>query len=134
MASPDERLLVAFDIGTHCSSVAYALVRPGEPVHVQSVKKWPDQAQNESAVRSVVAYQGSTAVAFGATADLHAPAGSTVVDWFKLHVHPGSLREAVEPALRGLPRLPVSVLKIYYDFATYLFKHFVSVGRPHCRC
>ena len=127
MSALAEKLIVAFDIGTHCSSVAYAHVRPGQPVEVRSVKKWPDQPANESAVRSVVAYSDGEPVAFGATADREAPADSIVVDWFKLHVHPESLRDAVKPALRDLPALPVGVLKIYRDFATYLFKHFMHV-------
>lgn len=83
-----------------------------------------------------MAYEGGRPVAFGAeAAEYDGMDGYHIAKWFKLHLHPESMKAVDEPPVYGsltnasptfeIPALPasVSLKKIYADLLGYLFDH-----------
>ncbi|OSX61856.1 hypothetical protein POSPLADRAFT_1145484 [Postia placenta MAD-698-R-SB12] len=125
------KLVIAFDVGTTYSGIAYALLDPGEVPKIQGVTRFPGQenAAGDSKIPSILYYNPDGSVrAVGAEAALPSLSldaedeGLYFVEWFKLHLRPGAL--ASEDAIRSrVPPLPFgkSVTDIFADFMAYLF-------------
>ncbi|CAG7852131.1 SubName: Full=Uncharacterized protein {ECO:0000313/EMBL:CCA70381.1} [Serendipita indica DSM 11827] len=135
----DERLVVAIDLGTTFSAVSYCHMFPNSAPAVRIVNKWPGQEEvaGDSKIPSLVAYEASRPIAYGAEALEYADTeGYYVARWFKLHLHPDSMKVVDEPPVYGsvtnvsptfeIPPLPpsVSLKQIYAHLLGYLFDHF----------
>ncbi|OJT02592.1 Heat shock 70 kDa protein 12B [Trametes pubescens] len=126
------KLVVAMDIGTTYSGVAYAFLDPGETPKIQGITRYPGQenAAGDSKIPSILYYRrDGTVHSIGAEAahpgiELEAEDEDLVfVEWFKLHLRPETL-DSKEIKRRDLPPLPEgkSVLDVFADFARYLFQ------------
>ncbi|PCH36683.1 hypothetical protein WOLCODRAFT_157381 [Wolfiporia cocos MD-104 SS10] len=125
------KLILAFDVGTTYSGVAYALLDPGATPQIVGVTRFPGQesAVGDSKIPSILYYSSDGAVrACGAEAklpqvvDKAEDEGWTLVEWFKLHLRPTSLKS--EEAIRArIPPLPwgKTVIDVFADFLQYLF-------------
>ncbi|CCA74290.1 hypothetical protein PIIN_08243 [Serendipita indica DSM 11827] len=131
-----ERLILAMDIGTTNTAVSFIHAYPGRRVEVKMVAKWPGQeeAVGDSKIPTIVAYRNGEPIAFGAEAQEYlGDEEYTIAKWFKLHLHPQSMRlEDAPPAysrhpnhadLTEIPPLPTGVtLKgVYSSFMRYLY-------------
>ncbi|KAI0824355.1 hypothetical protein BC628DRAFT_1322727 [Trametes gibbosa] len=128
---PARKLVVAMDIGTTYSGVAYAVLDPGQIPKIQGVTRFPGQenAAGDSKIPSILYYRrDGTVYAIGAEAalpgiELDAEDEDLLyVEWFKLHLRPESL-DSDEIKRRDLPALPEgkTVLDVFVDFTRYLF-------------
>jgi hypothetical protein len=128
-----EKLVIAIDCGTTQSGVAYSYLFPGGQQSVQRVLQWPGQQaqRGEAKIPTVVWYdQDGTAQAFGAEAlstrimNQAEDDGWDLVEHFKLHLHPVTMRTEYNI---NVPTLPTSggltLERIYADFFGYLFRH-----------
>ncbi|KAN0086227.1 hypothetical protein V8E55_007361 [Tylopilus felleus] len=122
------KLVLAFDIGTTYSSVAYSILESYRTPEVFSVTRFPAQgiARADSKVPSLLYYDKSGALkAAGAevlTSDVIQTAqteGWTKADLWKLHLCPSHLASS----LNELPPLPPgkSAVDVLTDFIKYLF-------------
>ncbi|KAL1941016.1 hypothetical protein VTO73DRAFT_7652 [Trametes versicolor] len=129
---PVRKLVVAMDIGTTYSGVAYAFLDPGEVPKIQGVTRFPGQenAAGDSKIPSILYYrQDGTVHSVGAEAaipgiELEAEDEDLVfVEWFKLHLRPETL-DSNEIKRHDLPPLPKGkgVLDVFADFTRYLFR------------
>ncbi|KIM25122.1 hypothetical protein M408DRAFT_223772 [Serendipita vermifera MAFF 305830] len=98
------------------------------------VNKWPGQPESvgSSKIPTLVAYRNGQCKACGAEALEYVDESAyTVAKWFKLHLHPSSMRTSDLPPPYGsqsgsssfeVPPLPpsVSIEKVYADFMKYL--------------
>ncbi|KAI0773051.1 hypothetical protein BD413DRAFT_656213 [Trametes elegans] len=125
------KLVMAMDIGTTFSGVAYAILDPGEAPKIQGITRFPGQenAAGDSKIPSILYYRrDGTVHSIGAEAaqpgmELEAEDEDLVfVEWFKLHLRPDSL-DSNEIKRRDLPPLPEgkTVLHVFADFTRYLF-------------
>ncbi|KAI0367126.1 hypothetical protein BV20DRAFT_1055106 [Pilatotrama ljubarskyi] len=128
---PVRKLVVAMDVGTTYSGVAYAILDPGEIPKILGVTRFPGQenAAGDSKIPSILYYrQDGTVHSVGAEAaqpgmELEAEDEDLIfVEWFKLHLRPETL-DSDEVKRRDLPPLPSgkSVLDVFADFTGYLF-------------
>ncbi|KAF9817090.1 hypothetical protein IEO21_03672 [Rhodonia placenta] len=128
---PTRKLVIAFDVGTTYSGVAYALLNPGEVPRIQGVTRFPGQenAAGDSKVPSILYYNPDGSVkAIGAEAALPSIAldaedeGLHFVEWFKLHLRPRTLpsEDAIQSKVPPLP-LGKTVTDVFADFLRYLF-------------
>ncbi|KAG8813937.1 hypothetical protein FRC17_001373, partial [Serendipita sp. 399] len=119
----EENIVVALDIGT--------------THNVRSVIKWPGQADasGDSKIPTLVAYQGTQAKLFGAEArEVIDDDAYTISKWFKLHLHPESMKIADQPPPYGsnvstparieVPPLPagVTLMEVYSSFIKYMYE------------
>ncbi|EIW54761.1 uncharacterized protein TRAVEDRAFT_50899 [Trametes versicolor FP-101664 SS1] len=129
---PCRKLVVAMDIGTTYSGVAYAFLDPGETPKIQGITRFPGQenAAGDSKIPSILYYRRDGSVhSVGAEAahpgiELEAEDENLVfVEWFKLHLRPETL-DSKEIKRRDLPPLPEgkSLLDVFADFTRYLFQ------------
>ncbi|KAF9812314.1 hypothetical protein IEO21_06256 [Rhodonia placenta] len=128
---PHRKLVIAFDVGTTFSGIAYSLLDPGEAPQVHGVTRFPGQenAAGDSKIPSILYYNLDGSVrAVGAEAALPHLAldaedeGLLFIEWFKLHLRPSAL--ASEDAIKArVPPLPLnkSVVDVFADFLRYLF-------------
>ncbi|KAI8977711.1 hypothetical protein BD414DRAFT_538976 [Trametes punicea] len=125
------KLVIAMDIGTTYSGVAYTILDPGEVPKIQGVTRFPGQenAAGDSKIPSILYYrQDGTVHSVGAEAaqpgmELEAEdEGLVFVSWFKLHLRPQTLDSEGIWRL-DLPPLPAgkSVTDVFADFMRYLF-------------
>ncbi|KAL6306646.1 hypothetical protein BKA93DRAFT_133315 [Sparassis latifolia] len=125
------KLVLAFDVGTTYSGVAYAILDPGEVPKIQGVTRFPGQenAAGDSKIPSILYYdQDGKVRAVGAEAalpnmDLQVEDEDLIfVEWFKLHLRPDSL-DSGEVNKDVLPPLPPkkTVVDVFGDFLKYLF-------------
>ncbi|CAG7852393.1 SubName: Full=Uncharacterized protein {ECO:0000313/EMBL:CCA74286.1} [Serendipita indica DSM 11827] len=136
--SGNETLVVAMDLGTTHTGASFTYLYPGEKPKVHLVTLWPGQPEASGAAKipTFVAYRGTTAVTCGQEADEYLEDDEYVVArWFKLHLHPESMKQADEPPRYGsssnfssrleIPPLPrgVTIQTVYVDFMKYLFSH-----------
>jgi hypothetical protein len=111
--------------------VAYAYLYPQGPQYPQRVTRWPGQEaqKSETKIPSIVWYDGSgKARAFGAEArtsaveDEAAEQEWELVQFFKLHLHPETMRAHNSIQVPPLPA-GITLEQIYKDFLGYLFRH-----------
>ncbi|KAG8837726.1 hypothetical protein FRC18_008228 [Serendipita sp. 400] len=136
----EEKIVIAIDLGTTHSAVSYSYLYPDDLPQVRLVTKWPGQpeASGDSKIPTLVAYQGSNLIACGAeAADYLGDPEFQIARWFKLHLHPDSMKIADEPPPYAsvsspsfahsieIPALPpgAPLNRIYSDFLKYLFDH-----------
>ncbi|KAI0628133.1 hypothetical protein C8Q77DRAFT_1162430 [Trametes polyzona] len=126
------KLVIAMDVGTTYSGVAYAVLDPGEVPKIQGITRFPGQenAAGDSKIPSILYYRrDGTVHSVGAEAampgmELEAEDEDLVfVEWFKLHLRPETL-DSEEIKRRELPPLPKgkTVLDVFADFTRYLFR------------
>ncbi|OSC99572.1 hypothetical protein PYCCODRAFT_1394827 [Trametes coccinea BRFM310] len=125
------KLVVAMDVGTTYSGVAYAILDPGEVPQIQGITRFPGQenAAGSSKIPSILYYRrDGTVHSAGAEAaqpgmELEAEDEDLVfVEWFKLHLRPERL-DSGQIRRQDLPPLPhgKTVLDVFADFLRYLF-------------
>ncbi|KAI0656113.1 hypothetical protein C8Q70DRAFT_391425 [Cubamyces menziesii] len=125
------KLVVAIDVGTTYSGVAYAVLDPGVVPNIQGVKRFPGQENmaGDSKIPSILYYRrDGTMHSAGAEAaqpgmELEAEDEDLqLVSWFKLHLRPERL-DSGEIKRSELPPLPEgkTVLDVFADFLRYLF-------------
>ncbi|CDO71998.1 hypothetical protein BN946_scf184943.g33 [Trametes cinnabarina] len=133
------KLVVAMDVGTTYSGVAYAILDPGEVPQIQGITRFPGQenAAGSSKIPSILYYRrDGTVHSVGAEAarpgiELEAEDEDLVfVEWFKLYLRPERL-DSEEMKRRDLPPLPQgkSILDVFADVLRYLFactKRYIS--------
>ncbi|KAG8807374.1 hypothetical protein FRC17_004491 [Serendipita sp. 399] len=124
-----EAIILAFDIGTTHSAVSFSHAYPGDSPSVRPVVKWPGQpeASGDSKIPTIIAYQDGQAKFFGAEARELDEEEYEIARWFKLRLHPESMK--VEPSHNGfdeleVPPLPrgVSLFQVYTDFIQYIYR------------
>lgn len=125
------KLVIAFDVGTTYSGVAYALLESGQTPQIQGVTRFPGQenAAGNSKIPSIMYYNPDGSVrAVGAEAALPGLALDAedqnlhFVEWFKLHLRPRTL--ASEDAIKSrVPPLPLrkTVVDVFADFMAYMY-------------
>ncbi|EKM51025.1 uncharacterized protein PHACADRAFT_128701 [Phanerochaete carnosa HHB-10118-sp] len=129
---PSRKLVLAFDVGTTYSGVAYATLDPGETPKIQAVTRFPGQSNSDFKIPSVLLYtQDGQVRAVGAEAkdprmemaiedeDL------ILVEWFKLHLVPSSMESSI--GLKDLDvqhKLPPgkTIVEVFADFLSYMYK------------
>ncbi|KAG8846525.1 hypothetical protein FRB91_000708 [Serendipita sp. 411] len=145
----DEKIIIAIDLGTTHSAVSFTHAYPGSVVDVRMVTKWPGQpeAAGDSKIPTLVAYKNRAVVACGAEArDYVGDEEYEVAKWFKLHLHPDSMKISDAPPAYGsnetgtptieIPPLPtgVNLTQVYVAFLQYMFtctKTFFETNTPN---
>jgi hypothetical protein len=126
-----EKIVIAIDCGTTQSGVAYSYLYPEGQQTVQRILQWPGQEahRGEAKIPSVLWYDSSgSAQAFGAEALSTAMRNRaedkswTLVEHFKLHLHPVTMRATHNIVVDPLPA-GVKLEKVYADFLGYLYRH-----------
>ncbi|KAG8752843.1 hypothetical protein FRC14_006669 [Serendipita sp. 396] len=135
----NEKIIVAIDLGTTHSAVCFAHACPGSEINIRTVTRWRGQPESagDSKIPTLVAYKQGKLVACGAEArDYLGEEEYEVSRWFKLHLHPDSMKISDHPPTYGsstntspmkeIPPLPsnVSLTKVYSDFLRYMFGGF----------
>ncbi|EUC60271.1 heat shock 70 kDa protein 12A [Rhizoctonia solani AG-3 Rhs1AP] len=127
----ETKLVVAIDIGTTQSGVAFTFLESGRDQVIHRISSWPGQAAHnlQAKVPTLVWYDASKkAVSFGAECllpDVELEAEDerwSLAKHFKLHLHPSDMKAKHAFKLDALPP-GVSLRQIYSDFMGYLFKH-----------
>ncbi|KAG8791408.1 hypothetical protein FRC16_000428, partial [Serendipita sp. 398] len=144
-----EKIVVAMDIGTTQSAdrntftaaVAYAHLYPQALPQVSLVTQWPQQAiaSGSAKIPTLVLYQNGEYVTCGqeAVKKMEDDMENTysVAKWFKLHLHPETIKASRgpnSPPPLQIPDLPSGIDKerVYIDVIKYLFintkRHFVE--------
>ncbi|PVF91015.1 hypothetical protein CPB86DRAFT_746070 [Serendipita vermifera] len=134
----NENIVISMDIGTTQSAVSFSHLYPGEFPIVQLVTRWPGQESftGDAKIPTMVAYQDGTAKGFGVEAAGYKDDDEyEVAHWFKLHLHPDTMKESDLPPAYGsnsnrhplfeIPPLPcgVELRTVYSDFIKYLYDH-----------
>ncbi|KAG8813319.1 hypothetical protein FRC17_001607, partial [Serendipita sp. 399] len=138
-----ENIIVSIDLGTthsQCPYLAFKLVLlTANGWHVRMVTRWRGQpeAAGDSKIPTIVAYKEGRVVACGAEArDYMGDERYEFSRWFKLHLHPDSMKISDQPPEYGssnnssptieIPDLPtnVTLIRVYSDFMRYLFGGF----------
>ncbi|GBE79274.1 hypothetical protein SCP_0204720 [Sparassis crispa] len=125
------KLVLAFDVSTTYSGIAYAILDPGEVPKIQGVTRFPGQenAAGDSKIQSILYYDRDGRVrAVGAEVALPSmnlqveDEDLLFVEWFKLHLRPDFL-DSGEVNKNVLPPLPLkkTVIDVFGDFLKYLF-------------
>ncbi|KAG9048625.1 hypothetical protein FS842_000354 [Serendipita sp. 407] len=130
-----EKIVISMDIGTTQTAVSYShLIPQSKP----TVTQWPGQAASSGAakIRSLVGYENAVCKACGEEAsEMLFEDRENVAIWFKLNLHPDSIKNASIPPPYGsnsnqslrleIPSLPegVTINQVYRDFLNYLFRH-----------
>ncbi|KAI0783016.1 hypothetical protein C8Q75DRAFT_836734 [Abortiporus biennis] len=122
------KLVLAFDVGTTFSGIAYTILDPGEVPKIQAVTRFPAQANGDFKIPSVLWYtQNGEVRAAGAEAELdefrlEAEDDNLVRVEFKLHLRPshGKSSRSKDDVAPPLP-LGKTVLDVFADFLGYLF-------------
>ncbi|CAE6446619.1 Heat shock 70 kDa protein 12A OS=Homo sapiens GN=HSPA12A PE=1 SV=2 [Rhizoctonia solani AG-1 IB] len=127
----ENKIVVGIDIGTTQSGVAFAFLEKDQEQKIQRVTHWPGQEAQAlaSKIPTLVWYNtDKEAVSFGAEAlspqaeDDAEDNGWQLAKHFKLHLHPGSMRNEHGLDLDPLPP-GISLLRVYSDFLGYLIRH-----------
>ncbi|CAE6368516.1 unnamed protein product [Rhizoctonia solani] len=127
----DDKIVVAIDLGTTQSGMAFTFLQNGVEFVIHRVTRWPGQEcqMTQSKIPTLVWYDSNMeAVSFGAEAlspEIQEKAEDN--DWalakhFKLHLFPENIKARHIMNLDPLP-LGVSLLQIYTDYLSYLLKH-----------
>ncbi|KAG8790302.1 hypothetical protein FRC17_007218, partial [Serendipita sp. 399] len=96
----EEKIVIAMDIGTTHTGVSYVYCYPGQKPRVNLVTLWPGQATASGAAKipTYVVYKGTRLETCGQEADAYLDDRDyTIAKWFKLHLHPESMKQADTP-------------------------------------
>ncbi|KIM25124.1 hypothetical protein M408DRAFT_26524 [Serendipita vermifera MAFF 305830] len=136
-----EMVALAFDIGTTSSAVSYTYLYPNDYARANVVTRWPGQPESVGSskacqlmelIPTLLAYRNGECKAIGAEALEHVDDSYyDMAKWFKLHLHPPSMKRSNQPPPYGslsgassfeIPPLPPSVTfeQVYADFMRYL--------------
>ncbi|PVF93794.1 hypothetical protein CPB86DRAFT_741882 [Serendipita vermifera] len=136
--SGEEGLVICMDIGTTHSTVSFVYLYKGEYPMIRLVTRWPGQesASGDAKIPTIIAYQNGIVQAIGAEAiEYRDDSDYEMAHWFKLHLHPDTMKESGLPPPYGsppnstsafdIPALPtgVDLRKVYSDFIQYLYNH-----------
>ncbi|KAF8603201.1 hypothetical protein BDV93DRAFT_493856 [Ceratobasidium sp. AG-I] len=133
------RIILGIDIGTTQTAVSFTHLFKGGPQSIHRVSGWPGQEAQKggSKIPTLVYYDSNNqAVCFGAealqpeTLDTAEDEGWALAQYFKLHLHPQSMRAQDNITLCPLP-FGVSLATIYTDFLDYLLQHTQSYFEDH---
>ncbi|KAI0783018.1 hypothetical protein C8Q75DRAFT_811243 [Abortiporus biennis] len=120
----NRKLVLAFDIGTTYSAVAYSILDPGIEPKIQTVTRYPGQENGDSKIPSVLYYtqngqmRSAGAEAISSAMKIEAEDDDLIfVEWFKLHLRPNALVD-VTPQPLPLRKSPIDVST---DFLGYLY-------------
>ncbi|EJD54462.1 hypothetical protein AURDEDRAFT_110099 [Auricularia subglabra TFB-10046 SS5] len=132
----DEKLVFGLDVGTTMSAVSFCHLQVGAHPRVRLVTKWPGQedAAGDCKLPTLVRYNTKgEPVSYGADA-LENAAGveGSLARWFKLHLHPNSVKSAGGTNLE-IPPLPegVPLKQVYAHFLAYLYSHSTAFFREN---
>ncbi|KAH9940122.1 uncharacterized protein BXZ73DRAFT_99118 [Epithele typhae] len=126
------KLVLAIDVGTTHSGIAYTILDPGEVPKIHSVTRFPGQENSPGGFKipsiilytpaGLVAYAGAEAVAQGMEMKIQQES-LVFVEWFKLHLRPQRLgfHEVKRSALPPLPS-GKTAQAVFADFLAYLFR------------
>ncbi|KAL4244993.1 hypothetical protein ABKN59_002858 [Abortiporus biennis] len=131
------RLVLAFDVGTTFSAVAYCVLDPGIEPQIQAINRYPGQENGDCKIPTVLYYtqegklRAAGAEAMANVMRLVAEDEELIfVEWFKLHLRPTPLKDS-HP--RPLPP-GKSAEDVFTDFLGYLYecaRRFVTESRPN---
>ncbi|KAG8814270.1 hypothetical protein FRC17_001233, partial [Serendipita sp. 399] len=139
MYEGEEKIVLAIDLGTTHSAVSFTHAYPGSDIDVRMVTKWKGQpeAAGDSKIPTILAYEDGELVACGAEArEYMGDDRYQISKWFKLHLHPDTMKISDEPpsydsdettpSTMEIPPLPngVTLTKVYSDFMAYLYTGF----------
>ncbi|KAG8830437.1 hypothetical protein FRC18_008098, partial [Serendipita sp. 400] len=135
----EEKIIVAIDLGTTHTAVSFVHAYPGSDLDVRMVTRWKGQpeAAGDSKIPTLVTYEQGGMIACGAEArEYIGDEAYEVSRWFKLHLHPDSMKISDRPPAYDsdgntspsmeIPPLPsnVTLTKVYSDFMRYVFSGF----------
>ncbi|KAG8842125.1 hypothetical protein FRB91_004410, partial [Serendipita sp. 411] len=120
-----EKIVIAMDIGTTQSGVSFLHLSNGARPVVTMVTQWPGQitAAGMGKIPTLVAYRYGQVQACGEEAlEAFEDDKSAVAHYFKLHLHPDSMKRSLS---RPIPPLPpnVTLEQAYTDMMSYMFRH-----------
>ncbi|KAH7330579.1 hypothetical protein B0J17DRAFT_580271 [Rhizoctonia solani] len=117
----EPKIIVGIDLGTTHSAVSFSVcLLLGDIQVVRRVSKWPGQEaqKDHSKIPTLIYY------------DKNNKARWALAKFFKLHLHPQSMRTQDKLTLYPLP-FGVSLSKIYTDFLGYLLRHTRTYFEEH---
>ncbi|KAH7100088.1 hypothetical protein BKA62DRAFT_831203 [Auriculariales sp. MPI-PUGE-AT-0066] len=130
----EEKVVFGFDLGTTQTAVSYVHLQDSISPHVRLVTKWPGQedVSGDCKLPTLVRYnEHGHPVSYGAEA-LENPSGEEgpLARWFKLHLHPASMKTNAGAALE-IPPLPsgVTLKQVYTHWLMYIYAHATSFFR-----
>ncbi|KAH7100087.1 hypothetical protein BKA62DRAFT_707558 [Auriculariales sp. MPI-PUGE-AT-0066] len=130
----DEKVVFGFDIGTTQTAVSFVHLQDSISPHVRLVTKWPGQedVSGDCKLPTLVRYndQGEP-VSYGAEALENASGeDGPLAKWFKLHLHPASMKTNAGAGLE-IPPLPrgVTLKQVYTHFLRYIYAHTTAFFR-----
>lgn len=132
-----ERIVVAIDVGTTMTAVSFSYLYPDDYPRVRMIHKWPGQLESGGSpkIPSIVAYRRGRCKACGSEALEYVEDNLYhIAKWFKLHLHPSSMKISDIPPPYGsnndtssfeIPPLPqgVTITQVYSDFFHYLMEN-----------
>ncbi|KAI0701306.1 hypothetical protein BC835DRAFT_1404545 [Cytidiella melzeri] len=136
------KLVLAFDVGTTYSGVAYAILDPGDIPKIQGVTRFPGQENGDFKIPSVLWYTQDGQVR-AAGAEARAPKMTLIaededlilVEWFKLHLRPDGMKHDLGLGPNSTLPTGKTIVDVFADFLEYLFRctrhqrvHFVTEG------
>ncbi|KAH7100093.1 hypothetical protein BKA62DRAFT_263816 [Auriculariales sp. MPI-PUGE-AT-0066] len=130
----DEKIVFGFDLGTTQTAVSYVHLQDSVSPHVRLVTKWPGQedASGDCKLPTLVRYdEHGKPVSYGAEALENASGDEgPLARWFKLHLHPASMKTNAGAALE-IPPLPsgVTLKQVYTHWLRYIYAHATSFFR-----
>ncbi|KAJ1310673.1 hypothetical protein OPQ81_009200 [Rhizoctonia solani] len=135
----EPKLILGVDLGTTHSAVSFLYLYKGDRQVVRRVSNWPgqDAHKSHSKIPTLIYYdKDNRPRCFGAEAltlenrDRAEEEGWELAKFFKLHLHPQSMRSQDRLTLYPLP-FGVSLSKIYTDFLGYLLRHTRTYFEEH---
>ncbi|KAH7094127.1 hypothetical protein BKA62DRAFT_775606 [Auriculariales sp. MPI-PUGE-AT-0066] len=120
-----EQLVIGMDVGT--TMLSFSHLRDGDEPRVNMIMRWPGQpaAGGDCKLPTLVRYDGNgRALLFGRAAQTNEDdlEDTYLAKWFKLWLHPSSMRRQFNLTPPPLPP-NVTVKDIYADFLRFLFNH-----------
>ncbi|GJE96026.1 heat shock protein 70 family protein [Phanerochaete sordida] len=136
------KLVLAFDVGTTYSGIAYAILDPGEVPRIQAVTRFPGQENGDFKIPSILYYTEEGLVR-AAGAEARVPGielvvedeDLTLVEWFKLHLRPSALDSAGlrDADIKPLPHKK-TIVEVFGYFLSYLFscaRRYITETHPN---
>ncbi|KAF8707544.1 ATP binding, partial [Rhizoctonia solani] len=125
----ESKIILGIDLGTTHSAVSFAYLYQGDRQVVRRVTKWPGQEahKDHSKIPTLVYYDKDNEAK---KRDQAEEEGWSLAKYFKLHLHPQSMRSQDRLTLYPLP-FGVSLSKVYTDFLGYLLRHTHTFFEEH---